>query len=327
MFWNPKLALCLLLVSAVFTSCGLSDDLSGCPPTDPVDPPVQPETRTLKAVFVHEASDIDLSDEQFECATLYVFDMSGALVDTLELDTPVLFNEVFDTGLTLDPTEYEFVAWVNCVAPYSLADCTTRDNGQMTIDVPSDGYMTADLPWLLYGEKDYMVLETDEEQVVVIPFELNNYMVDLEVTGIAENDDEYEFEISGGSSSFDFDNEPNGTDFIYRVPAKFVNGVLTGNFNTIGFGKTGAAYFRIIDKTTHTVVWPTNPDDKENGNLTTIVEESGQDDGTTHGINIEIGLQPTEPTDPGEPTELRLTTVTVSGWDKDDDDYTVSPKR
>lgn len=326
MNWNPKFALCLMFVSAVFVSCGLGDDLTDCVSTEkPVDPPVEPEIRTLKAVFVHEASDIDLGGERFDCASLYVFDPAGALVSVRELDYPI-FNEVFDTGWTLDAGDYEFVVWVNCVDPYSLTACDNRADGRMVIEVPADGYASADLPWLLYGEKDYSVVDAGDEQVVVIPIVLNNYIVNLEVSGITPNDDEYEFEVSGGNNTFDFDNEPDGTGFSYRVPAKFVNGVLTGELSTVGFGKTGAAYLKIIDKTTGKVIWPTDPEDESD--LVTIVDgiDQGGND-TTHDIDIELGLEQTTPTDPGDPTELRLAKVVVNGWEAQDDDYAVGPQR
>lgn len=303
----------VLLLAAAFGSSCIREDMSGCPEPGPGG---EQSANTLKVKFVHPDIDIDLAGRSFDNASLYVFDRAGTLLDTISLRRPIILDQVIDTKYGLDPKEYHFVAWISNGGPYALSDSDRRSEAEMRLQVPITGELAEPLPWLLYGEAEYLTTDEYNDEIVNIPLVLDNYVVTITATGLenATRADSHAIRVKDQVPTYNFDNKPaNGKDFYYNVPTTYTDSTLKGTVITVGLDDGSDPELSITDSSDKTI-YPTS--DSDLTGLVELIRKAHQENfEKTHRYDVEIIFS----TD--RQTGIRSVQVLVNGWEVKQDEY------
>jgi len=155
---------------------------------------------------------------------VYVFDATGRFVTSAAggVYDPTKAYEFF---FTLEGGDYHFVVWSNPGEIYktnhafeqSEAQELTMDDLIYYMDVSVADCLTKDIiPDLLYGTQLQEII-SNQNNLVTVDMIPDTYRVNIEVTGLPQIGDDFEFTITDNNSHYKFDNSiiPDMDDFTY----------------------------------------------------------------------------------------------------------------
>jgi hypothetical protein len=310
----------VLTALALFASSCVKDDLSKCitPSTTPI---------TLKLIFVPRQMDVTPTAADLKLAVVYIFDNAGNVVQTWTRQNPEL-NTPYDTGIFLGTDTYRLVAWINPDSPFTLSPAYTPasatrsalSDGRLTLNIPSGGNVTGQLPLLFYGSTERVLAPTRDINVE-IPLTLDTYRVNVTLKGVAQDGSTYRLVISDTNGAYDFNN-----NFVETPGFNYVNSATTGigggtgdlalSLNMLRLADGRSPQISIVNTTTGETVFPQGGSNSVN--LIDLIKQTGVDLSTTHVLNIEVPA-------PNTGTAKGAIEVYINGWHVVLDDYSIIP--
>lgn len=207
----------LMAIMLITSSC-IRDDFSDCPP----------ELKSFQVVFTYDTPQGPRSFDpaELKMAYLYIFDKKGDYIKTIPFKNPELYRN-YPLDIELPADKYEFIVWFNQSEIFNVASYNSNESltsplthqDILSLNIPSEGYITAVVPLILYGNVENVAITGNGSQVVAIPLEQNTNTVNVTVKGLPQTEHAYFNTITDRNGNETFLNKPApGKEFSYVAP-------------------------------------------------------------------------------------------------------------
>jgi hypothetical protein len=299
--------ICLTLTLFTAVSC-IKEDLSDCP-----------NGTVFRFKMENKYPDNFIAQSDLHNAALFIFDENDNFVQLWDIPEPAL-DSVYAPNLKLPAGTYSLVVWINIEEPYETVpelgnfadELPLRSQKEFRLTVPSSGVVDESaklLPHVFYGENEEFV-HTNKDDLAVVPIIQQTNTINLTVTGLPSDNENYLFAISDDNGAYSFKNEFVAfTDFSYTQNGTFAQ-ELKASIVTMKLADNRSPLLTIGNSTTGKTIFPAYE-----GQLNNIVEMIKRSKlpainnfEQTHVYNIEINFA----------TDMSVT-ITVNDWNVIDD--------
>lgn len=204
-------------VLLLITSSCIREDLSDCP--------VKMEKLQVAFSFDTPAGPRNIDPAELKIAHLYIFDVDGNYVSTVTYQNPQLYHN-YPIEVDLLPGEYEFIVWMNTAEYFDVLSVDSneklsnpnRHEDIIKLAVPSLGYITSEIPLIMFGEVSNQQI-TNDNQIITIPLVQNTNTINVTVKGLPQTGHEYYQVISDNNAYESLQNKPvAGEEISYVAP-------------------------------------------------------------------------------------------------------------
>jgi hypothetical protein len=237
---NTLLFLSILLLSAILTSCDITDSLKNC-------------DRFLRFSYIYNMENKELFHDQVECVYVYIFDKNGKYVTTLkEEDATALQSPDYKMPVPYSYNDYQAVVWAGKVTDsYALPIMNVGDSmDKLTLSLASGNASSSNLASLWHGGVVQLTYPDDNgfEQTIPLIRDTNTFNVSLLSNDKDFDSSQFDVQIVSDNGKYNASNDIISNGDVNYTPYSSSNG--TFNLSTLRLTTDTKVYMKIIDKAT-----------------------------------------------------------------------------